>query len=121
MVSNGEMIIAVCRRTSPFRSYLSETIRRQVGDDKQKKVLSIRNVVININFDNRDYLLNFFVYVLHMCDEMKKRNGVCLRKQLVETVMAIITCFLPKILTKVIGDGLKSRRSVQLIQSFNGT
>ncbi len=44
-------------RISPFQSLFSETIHRHVGGGKQKKVLSIKNVLININFDNRDYLL----------------------------------------------------------------
>ncbi len=72
MASNDEMIIAMWRRISQFQSLFSETIHRHVGGGKEKKVLSIRNVLININFDNRDYLLIFFLCVLHMCDEMGK-------------------------------------------------
>ncbi len=72
MVSNDEIVIAMWRRISPFQSFFSETIHRHVGGGKQKKVLSVRNVLININFDNRGYLLIFFICVLHMCDEMEK-------------------------------------------------
>ncbi len=75
MVSNDEMIIAMWRRISLFQSLFSETTHRHAGGGKQKKVLSIRNVLININFDNRDYLLIFVICVLPMCDEIEK-NGV---------------------------------------------
>ncbi len=81
MVSNDEMITAMWRRISPFQSLFSETIQRHVGGGKQKKMLSIRNDLININFDNRDYLLIFFICVLHMCDKIEKMELAYENKQ----------------------------------------
>ncbi len=75
-------VIAMWRRISPFQSFFSETFHRHVGGGKQKKVLSIRNVLINISFDNRNYLLIFFICLLHMCDEMEKMELVYELKQL---------------------------------------